>query len=283
MLHQSFRDFELLVINDRLEEVSLADVENLARSDGRIRVVDSKIPGLASALNAGIKSSVGELLARLDSDDLMFADRLEVQVGVFDSNPKLDVLGSQALLIQSDGSVFGSTRAPLTHAQIRLVANYSNPMIHPSVMMRRRCVEEALPFDAFFSYGEDFDFFRRKIASGAQFLNLPFPLIYYRVGSHQMSSKLEKVKHFEHLVLYGNRSNGPAEASVSRQSRLGECYREYARTKQLRYLLGMMRNGPLVSLSLIWISISTIVSIRLATSRRRLRHSTPNVFHPYSR
>lgn len=77
VLHQSFDDFELLIINDGSND---GDYEALHRIDSRIVVHHLAGNGVSSARNFGMQSSRGEFIAFLDADDVWFPGKLQAQV-----------------------------------------------------------------------------------------------------------------------------------------------------------------------------------------------------------
>src|SRR5262249_47417024 len=90
ILGQTFRDFELIAINDgSTKDDTAAVLDALARSTGdeRLRVVNlDKNRGLAGALNHGISLARGRYIARQDQDDISHPQRLEAQVRYLDEH-----------------------------------------------------------------------------------------------------------------------------------------------------------------------------------------------------
>jgi len=85
---QTFRDFEVLAIDDRSADSSA----DLCRRAG-FRVIAAE--GLVNALNAGLDAARGELIARMDADDVMHPERLALQVEFMREH---DVVGTQVEL-----------------------------------------------------------------------------------------------------------------------------------------------------------------------------------------
>ncbi|MCD8491788.1 MAG: glycosyltransferase family 2 protein [Geovibrio sp.] len=77
VLGQKFRDFELVIVDDGSEDDSRVISERLAAEDSRISLVFKENGGQASAFNAGVNASRGEVLCFLDSDDMYTPDKLE--------------------------------------------------------------------------------------------------------------------------------------------------------------------------------------------------------------
>ncbi|MGE4497191.1 MAG: glycosyltransferase family 2 protein [Deferribacterales bacterium] len=77
VLEQTFRDFELIIVDDGSEDDSRVISERLAAEDSRISLVFKENGGQASAFNAGVNASRGEVLCFLDSDDMYTPGKLE--------------------------------------------------------------------------------------------------------------------------------------------------------------------------------------------------------------
>lgn len=77
ILAQTFEDWELLAVNDHSTDSSLELLQNYAQKDARIRVYNNTGNGIIAALRLAYSKSKGEFITRMDSDDLMEANKLE--------------------------------------------------------------------------------------------------------------------------------------------------------------------------------------------------------------
>ncbi|GEM_PF-727315 len=86
ILAQTFRDFEIVVVNDAGEDVT--DVVSALQHDGRIRVITHpENKGLAAARNTGIQAARGKYIAYLDDDDRFYPDHLQTLTGFLRDHP----------------------------------------------------------------------------------------------------------------------------------------------------------------------------------------------------
>lgn len=152
VLTQTFRDFELIVVDDGSEEdPHLAGVD-----DPRIRYVRQDHRGVSAARNHGIQLATGKYIAFLDADDLFMPEKLEVQVGQMEARPdirlshtsyrRMDALGNDLEEIRS--GTFGGSVYPG-------IVKWC-PIATPTVIVRRETlVRQGLEFDEAVMIGED--------------------------------------------------------------------------------------------------------------------------------
>jgi glycosyltransferase involved in cell wall biosynthesis len=136
ILHQSFLDFELLVIDDGSSD-GTSDIVSSIR-DSRIRLIrHSENKGLVATLNEGLISASSPLIARMDADDVSVRCRLALQVDFLNARDDLDAIGSAALIIGPGGVPRGVMRVPSSIPWLKWDLCFRNPVPHCSVMMRR--------------------------------------------------------------------------------------------------------------------------------------------------
>lgn len=104
ILAQSFRNFELLVVDDGSSDNSIRVVESYA--DSRIRIIRQH-HNFIDSLNTLLDEARGEYLARMDADDIMLPDRLSVEVSYLDKHPDVDAVCSNATRIDTFGNKIG--------------------------------------------------------------------------------------------------------------------------------------------------------------------------------
>jgi hypothetical protein len=132
--------------------------------------------------------SQSNLVARLDADDVMKPNRIQMQLNVMESNTNLVCLGSQAEFINSTGSVIGKSIYPRTNSQIRLYMQFANPLIHPSVMIRKSALEAVGGYNSELDGVEDYDLWLKLIPYG-EMMNIDDCLIQYRRHPNQITRK----------------------------------------------------------------------------------------------
>lgn len=218
VLEQTFRDFEFLIVANGATDELWRKLNGYI--DDRIRLIRTRLRGLAFALNVGISEAQGVYVGRMDADDLVHPNKLALQVDFLDRNPDVGLVGTWASLIDEHGHLLKRRAARFSgNREIRRVLPYRNPLIHASVLFRRDVLVEAKGY-LHGHMSEDHEMFIRMARRrDLQFANIPEPLYLYRKYPGQATS-VEWAR----------------EAYFGISSFL---FAEFLRTKNPKYLLGI--------------------------------------------
>ena len=93
--YQSYKNWELLIVNDGSVDLSSEIIEKYAKKDSRITVFHKRNEGVSNARNFALGKISGEYVTFIDSDDVYHADRLKKMVQVFEKNGDCDVVFSR--------------------------------------------------------------------------------------------------------------------------------------------------------------------------------------------
>jgi glycosyltransferase involved in cell wall biosynthesis len=192
ILNQSWADFELLVINDRLSQDAVTRIERISSSDQRVKFYKSDGAGISEALNKGISLSKGKYIARMDSDDISEKFRLEHQVLFMQSHPEVGILGTQINYISQDGKQTGQSRFPTSHKKIAKELSFYNCIAHPTVMIRKSVIDIIGQYDSKYDGSEDYELWIRAIEK-TSIRNLGTPLLQYRESDSQVTKSNSRI------------------------------------------------------------------------------------------
>ena len=153
ILTQSFKDIELLVIDDGSTDKTYEIISNI--KDSRLKIFRNKDNiGLTKCLNILIKKSKGQILARQDSDDISLQSRLQVQYNSL-SKSKLDACTTRAFIKNTKQSI-----PRFSHLlPISFVIKYKNPFIHGSLLTKIDTLKSVNFYDERFYYAQDYKLF----------------------------------------------------------------------------------------------------------------------------
>ena len=178
---QSYLDWEFFIVDDASTDGTRTVLKRLAGEEPRITLVRNSVNrGLAASLNRGWRMAKGDLIARMDADDESLPDRLQLQVEFMGSHPEVAVLGGGAELIDETGCRLGLALRPEHHEELVRRILKENPLIHPTVMLRRAFLKTMGGYDDRLRRAQDYDLWLRAYRQ-FRFHNLQRPLIRFRV------------------------------------------------------------------------------------------------------
>ncbi len=187
ILHQSFRDFQFIIIDDASDKETKRILHYYAKKDKRIFLLENKKNlGLTHSLKIALSHSIGEIIVRMDADDLSRSDRLEKQVAYLAANQEVMLLGSVGEYIDKKGELIGKKYLPITYEEIKRKLLFNNQFIHSGICFRKKVIDELGGYDESFQKSQDYEFVLR-VAAKYQVVNLPEPLIKWRVTQNSIS------------------------------------------------------------------------------------------------
>jgi glycosyltransferase involved in cell wall biosynthesis len=180
VLHGTYADFELLVIDDASTDDGPARVNTIA--DPRVRLITAeRNQGRAAAANRGYKLASGEYIAILDADDLAEPERLAMQVAFMDAHPEVGVSGTAA---QCFGASDERLSWPSGDGACRARLLFTDPVLYGSAIFRSALLQQGdSPARSDWSLpGEDY-LMMIELSRRTRFGNLELPLLRYRIGA----------------------------------------------------------------------------------------------------
>ena len=187
ILNQSFRKFELIIINDGSSDNCLDIIQNYSKQDQRIVLISNKINrGPAKARNQALNIARGSYIAVLDSDDIALSNRLEIQHKYMSQHNNIFLTGSNYQVIDKSGVVSHSHSMTANPKKIQKKLPYKNCFCHSTVMYRNANKNKIL-YRNKFEYSQDYDLYLRLLSDGKQMTNLKHVLAQYRINPNGIS------------------------------------------------------------------------------------------------
>jgi len=219
---QTFRDWELIVVDDASQDNTGKIVELLAEADSRITLIrQEKNGGVADALNAGLSVCSGEYVARHDADDLSAAQRFDLQVSYLDSHSSVGMIGASFWFMAEDGEILCSQVMPENVPAKSSALLEGCLFCHGSVMVRKALVVDMGGYDASYAC-EDYELWLR-MNQRVPMANLRQPLYYLRLHSASVSTVgCEKIEAdaIRAAAAYGRSANKATLTASQRASRI---------------------------------------------------------------
>lgn len=185
ILDQTFGDFEVVAMDDGSTDATPAILD--AVDDERFRVFHVDHQGHYRTFNEAVRRARGRYIAVVDHDDPPFPERFAKQVAHLEDHPDVGALGTAAVFEDVETGEKEVKAYATDPKELRRVIRYYNPMIFPSVMMRREALDRVGLLDVD-RLGPDHHLFIR-MAKHYDLANLEEPLVLRRLHPGQYSER----------------------------------------------------------------------------------------------
>ncbi len=189
VLAQKYTDYELLILDDGSTDNTEEIVSKI--SDSRIVYLkNSSNKGIVYTLNKGIDLAKGEYIARMDADDIVLGNRLQVQTDFLSKNPDYGIVGGWYQVTNENGKIIDTVEGVTNCSSAQLGLLFRNQFAHSVVTMRTDLAKQ-LKYDPEFQYCEDYDLWVR-FAEVSKVTNLPAYYLSYRWYSENSCNRKQK-------------------------------------------------------------------------------------------
>jgi glycosyltransferase involved in cell wall biosynthesis len=190
-LGQSFADLEVLVVDDGSAAPTRDFLAEACRREPRLRVVFQPHAGVGAARARGVAEARGEIVAILDSDDLLLPGAVERLARELERDPDLDLLHGDIVARRPDGRETRRRYRPFASPRRMLWATLLSPRVpfkHSGTAFRRRAALEVGSYDPGLRYKVDVDLFLKFLGAGRRVRALAGePLAVFRVHGGSLS------------------------------------------------------------------------------------------------
>ena len=241
---QTFKDLEIIVIDDGSEDDTDKIVQNIA--DSRISYKKIDHSGVSRARNEGIELSRGRWIAFIDSDDEWLDTKIEKQLKYLENHPQYPACHTDEIWIK-DGVRINQGKKHKKYAGNFFSPSLKMCLISPSsVIIQRDIFTEIGGFDESFNYVEDYELWLRLTSKyEIGYINEKLVIKY---GGHQdqLSRKIDGIEKYRMMALEkfikNNHSNDLLKEHVD------QAFKEYDRKFNI-YSLGCLKRGKVKELS----------------------------------
>jgi glycosyltransferase involved in cell wall biosynthesis len=183
ILGQTFRDIEVIVIDDGSADGTVAEVRRMA--DPRVHLVEfPSNRGVVAALNEGLDRARGRFLARMDGDDISHPKRLARQLAFLNRHRSIGICGTGWSFFGARG---GTDRYRSGSAELKAELLFGSPFSHPTILARRDLLERnQIRYDPAYEAAEDYELWAR-LARFTELANLPQILFHQRIHPGSVS------------------------------------------------------------------------------------------------
>ena len=195
ILKQTYKNFELLIIDDGSEDNTLQICKSF--SDSRIKLFknDSNI-GLTKSLNKVSQYATGKYLARQDGDDISLNNRLQKQIAVFNKFDNLDIVTSRAY-IKNSNRIIPKYRNYISY---KILINYLNPFIHGTLMIKNDSFIKLNRYNENFIYAQDYKLFYDAIKLNMKIKVISEPIYILNLENNISSNRREDQQYYANCV-----------------------------------------------------------------------------------
>jgi len=201
VMNQTFRNWELIIINDCSKDATGEILADFARRDERIKVYTNEVNlKLPSSLNKAISLCSGKYIARMDADDICLPKRLEKQYKFMEENRDVALSSCRFMTVKNGVYASGGAGGRCDYKALRAMLLVANPILHPGVIAKAEVMKK-FNYDTTLTCTEDLELWTRMVTENQKIAILPECLLIYRLHDKQITSTTLERQHSEVLTI----------------------------------------------------------------------------------
>lgn len=187
ILAQTYQNFELIIVNDRSSDNSVAIAETFSKRDKRVKIMHNIMGGkLPGTLNFGFSHASGDYFTWWSDDNLMYPEMIEKLVSVLDNYPDFGCVTANSANMDTYGTIISYNNLDLKVKQSILVSNNFGA----SFLYRSDVAKKVGAYSTDLFLVEDYDFFIRMILATKRY-HIPEKLCSIRYHPDSLSMQYD--------------------------------------------------------------------------------------------
>ena len=230
--NQDFKDWECIIVDDGSTDESIFLVKKfILQTPGNWKVLSKQNGGPSSARNYGIRNSIGQFVAFIDSDDVWLPNKLSRQLEVLFNAPNALMSLTDYVIVEEDCSKIKVVR---NSKEPQLLSKWLNMrgfggLVESTGLVRQGVFEASLFFDENLGTGEGLDFMLR-VAQLGDFIVVPEFLTIYRLSEGQLHKNQEMVQRNSRILA---QKFADSEVEFEKVNKLQNAYFELSSLRSL--------------------------------------------------
>ena len=187
VLNQTFKEFELIIINDCSTDKTPEILKSFEEKDERVKVHTNEVNlRLPSSLNKAISFAKGKYIARMDADDICLPERLEKQYKFMEKNQNVALSSCRFMTLKNGVISSGGCGGKCDNESVKALLLVTNPILHPGIIAKADAIRGLL-YDKTFTCTEDMELWTRFVMAGYDVEIMPEYLMIYRLHDKQIT------------------------------------------------------------------------------------------------
>ena len=230
--NQDFKDWECIIVDDGSTDESIFLVKKfILQTPGNWKVLSKQNGGPSSARNYGIRNSIGQFVAFIDSDDVWVPNKLSRQLEILFNAPNALMSLTDYVIVEEDCSKIKVVR---NSKEPQLLSKWLNMrgfggLVESTGLVRQGVFEASLFFDENLGTGEGLDFMLR-VAQLGDFIVVPEFLTIYRLSEGQLHKNQEMVQRNSRILA---QKFADSEVEFEKVNKLQNAYFELSSLRSL--------------------------------------------------
>lgn len=177
ILNQTYKKFELIIINDGSTDKTLEILNSYKTKDNRIKII-SKInnSGVIDSLNLGLTLCNYDYIIRHDSEDISHVDRFKLLIEAICINKNVSFIATRNFILNNNYKIIGVWPLRNTKNLNKLIDHGQVPIADPSAIFKKKDILKVGGYSTESQYCENYDLCLRMRKAGMNFYYLNKPL-----------------------------------------------------------------------------------------------------------